>query len=62
MEQVNFCVHCGAPWEPGSEQCHECGHVLKRFRPGEQSNVVRLDEAKQGYQEFTIIGGMKDEG
>lgn len=67
MEKVNFCSRCGVEWVAGSEQCHKCGMVLKRFRPSAdnpyRAKVIRLDEAKQqGYQEFTVIGGMPDEG
>lgn len=62
MEEPNYCSRCGAEWEPGSEECKKCGHVLKRFRPSQHlPKVIRLDEAKQGYEEFTIIGGMPDE-
>lgn len=60
MEVPNFCPRCGVPWEPGKEHCDECGKMLEYFRPG-QPKVIRLDEARQGYQEFTVIGGMPDE-
>lgn len=62
MEEVKFCSQCGAEWEPGSEQCAKCGHMLKRFRPTRHwPKVIRFDEAQPGYEEITIEGGMTDD-
>lgn len=59
MEEPKYCSRCGIPWESGEERCHSCGMVLEFFRPG-RPKVIRLDEAKQGCQEFIVIGGIPD--